>query len=257
MDRWTGKVAVVTGANSGMGAAISKDLAQLGMQVIGLDLQIQTIQENAHKMSRSNVGALYPRICNISEETQVIDSFIWISQKFGGVDVLVNSAGIIRKNMLTNVGNTNDLRDVLQVNVLGLCFCTREAFKSMKERDVSGYIIIINSMAGHSVLSFPGIAPMTNIYAGSKYCLTALSETLRQEIAFLKNKTKVISISPGLTSTNMTRNFSSDKTKNKITDRFPHLLPEDVSNCVKFCLSLPEHVQVNEIMVRAVGENIL
>ncbi|XP_026466756.1 farnesol dehydrogenase-like [Ctenocephalides felis] len=257
MDRWTGKVAVVTGANSGMGAAISKDLAKLSMQVVGLDLQIQTIQENAHKMSRSNGGVIYPRICDIREEKQVVDSFTWISEKFGGVDVLVNSAGIIRKNMLTNVGNTNDLRDVLKVNVLGLCFCTREAFKSMKERDVSGHIININSMAGHSILSFPGIAPMTNIYAGSKYCLTALSETLRQEIAFLKNKTKVTSISPGLTATNMTRNFSSDKTKNKITDRFPQLLPEDVSNCVKFCLSLPEHVQVNEIMVRAVGENIL
>lgn len=54
------------------------------------------MQENALQINRSNDGALYPRICNISKEKQVIDSFTWIFEKFGGVDVLVNAAGIIR-----------------------------------------------------------------------------------------------------------------------------------------------------------------
>ncbi|XP_026466228.1 farnesol dehydrogenase-like [Ctenocephalides felis] len=254
MERWRGKVAVVTGASAGIGEAITKDLVEAGLTVVGLARRKEKMEENAQSMNLKNGGKFYARKCDVSKEQDILDTFSWIKENLGGVDVLVNNAGIVRMNMLTNSGNSDDLRSVLDVNVLGLCFCTREAFNSMKERDVAGHIFHINSVVGHSIPLVPNVPPTMNMYPGSKHCVTALTETLRQEMMYLKSKTKITSISPGVVLTEIFDAAMDEEKKQEFLKYNPYLNPEDISQAVLYCLSTPEHVQVHELTIKPVGE---
>uniref|UniRef100_A0A6M2DFS5 Putative dehydrogenase n=1 Tax=Xenopsylla cheopis TaxID=163159 RepID=A0A6M2DFS5_XENCH len=257
MDRWRGKVAVVTGASSGIGAAIAKDLVEAGLKVVGLARRLDRMEQDASKMNTSKGGSYHPKKCDVSKEAEVIEVFAWVKKTFGGVDILVNNAGIVRNNMLTSPGNSKDLRDVIDVNVMALCYCTREAFNSMKDRDVAGHIIHINSIAGHSIPSMTGAPPTGNIYFGSKHCVTALTENLRQEMIYLKSKTKVTSISPGVVETEIFEGcFPSKEIKDMFLANNPCLQPEDISQAVLYALGTPEHVQIHELTIKPVGEKL-
>ncbi|XP_026466758.1 uncharacterized protein LOC113370303 [Ctenocephalides felis] len=258
MDRWQGKVAVVTGASSGIGAAIAKDLVESGMKVVGLARRLERMEQDAAKMNTSKGGHYYPRKCDVSKEEEILEAFAWVKKTFGGVDVLVNNAGIVRANMLVNPGNSNDLRSVIDVNVMALCYCTREAFNSMKERDVAGHIIHINSIGGHSIPSAGDAPPTANMYFGSKHCVTALTETLRQEMIYLKSRTKVTSISPGVVDTEIfDGSFPSKEIKEMFLANNPSLKSEDVSQAVLYALGTPEHVQVHELIIKPIGEKFM
>ena len=93
-------------------------------------------------------------------------------------------------------GDTKEWKDVFDVNVLGLCVATREAVRDMKKNGVNGHIIHINSVSGHRVASHA-----TSVYAASKFAVTALTETLRQELVAQGSKIKITSISPGYVET--------------------------------------------------------
>lgn len=86
-------------------------------------------------------------------------------------------------------GSTDEWRRVFDVNVMALCICTREAVKIMKENTIAGHIIHLNSVAGHYVPNMP--EPNFNVYPASKFAVTALTESLRQELRFLKTSIKI------------------------------------------------------------------
>lgn len=183
MERWVGKVAVVTGSSAGIGAAIVVDLANAGMIVVGLARRAERVEA----LKSQTKGTIHAMQCDVTSEADITKTFKWIVENLGGVDVLINNAGILRNGNLTAAGNTAVIKEVLDTNVLGVVLCTREAFQSMKSRNVDGHIIIINSVAGHYVPNLPGMA--LNIYSPSKHALTAMTEVLRQE--FLREGTKV------------------------------------------------------------------
>lgn len=113
----------------------------------------------------------------------------------------------------------------------------------MKERDVAGHIIHINSIAGHQVPNFPHM----NMYAASKHAVTAITETMRNELIMLGSKTKVTSISPGVVRTDIVEGLHS-------SDGFPMLESEDIAKAVIYVLGTPPHVQVHELTIKPVGE---
>ncbi|KAK6643399.1 hypothetical protein RUM43_004904 [Polyplax serrata] len=193
MDRWIGKVALVTGASAGIGAAIAEELARKGMRVIGLARRIEKLEEMKEKLGRIK-GELVPWKGDISKQEEISRTFQWIKHKFGTIHVLVNNAGIARHEMLID-GKIEHFREVLDVNVLGLTLCTQFAYKLMKETGVyNGQIININSTAG-SQIPQPNV-PKFNIYGASKYAaINALGETLRQELRHLKSKIRVTKLS--------------------------------------------------------------
>lgn len=94
--------------------------------------------------------------------------------------------------MLLDDNNTKDLKTMLDSNILALCVCTREAIKSMKNREVDGHVVNINSIFGHKINTcVPGTKPINGMYPACKYALTAISECLRQEVIFLEMSTKI------------------------------------------------------------------
>ncbi|XP_068152667.1 farnesol dehydrogenase [Drosophila tropicalis] len=188
------------------------------------------------------------RQCDVSIEQEVIDSFQWIEQTLGGCDVLVNNAGIVRRTNITDSGNSSDLRAVLETNVLGVAWCTREAFRSLQQRHVNdGHVVLINSIAGHSVPMVNGLS--FNMYAPSKHAITAMTEVLRQEFLKKDTKIKVTSISPGVVNTEI-----FDESSVEVATGMPMLQPEDIANAISYCIQTPPNVQIHELTIKPVGE---
>jgi len=179
-DKWIGKVAVVTGSSAGIGAAIFKDFAAAGIHTIGLARRVERVEEIIKQLGATK-GKAYAYKCDVSDPKSVTAAFKWITDKFGVVNILVNNAGIVRSvNILDESDEAFDkMNEVLDTNVRGLTQCTREAYRLMKKSEDYGLIVNINSVAGHIV---PNLGMSMNIYPASKHAVTALTESIRQEL---------------------------------------------------------------------------
>ena len=198
MDRWRGKVAVVTGASSGIGRAIVHALARDGMRVAFCARREDRLDDLTRELldgePAPSAADLLVRRVDMREEAQILELFTRVREKWGGVDVLVNNAGLGHASPLVS-GSTEDWREMLEVNVLGLCVATREAVADMRTRGDDGHVIHIGSMAGHRVPAGAGV------YSATKFAVRALTEGLRQELRALESGIRVTAISPGYVET--------------------------------------------------------
>ncbi|XP_018576886.1 farnesol dehydrogenase-like [Anoplophora glabripennis] len=249
MERWVDKVAIVTGASAGIGAAISKALVEKGIIVVGLARRIEKIEELSNNLVDAP-GKLYAVRCDVTKEDDILKAFKWVTDHIGPVHILVNNAGLTRPTHLLD-GATDEWRRIFEVNVLALCICTREAVKIMKENDIAGHIVHMNSVAGHYVPNMP--KPNFNVYPASKFAVTALTESLRQELRYHELGIKVTSISPGVVGTEFSDGFPDDGTKEAI-DALPRLKAEDIAEGVMYVLSTGPGVHVQELTIRPLGE---
>lgn len=95
MDQWAGKVALVTGASSGIGAEIAKALAKDGMKVIAVARRLENLKELAASIKREFNVEVYPMKCDVQQEEEILKVFKWAEEELGGVDVLINNAGVV------------------------------------------------------------------------------------------------------------------------------------------------------------------
>lgn len=167
VDKWIGKVAVVTGASAGIGAAIFKDFAKSGINVVGLARRSVKVQLLIDEMEPTK-GKAYACKCDISDPKSVEKTFKWIEQHFGVVHILVNNAGVVRQGNVLDEGPEAfvKINEVIDTNVRGLTHCTREAYRLMKKSDDYGLIININSVAGHNVSNYRCLGHLIKIIFG-------------------------------------------------------------------------------------------
>ena len=193
VDKWVGKIAVVTGSSAGIGAAIFKDFAKAGINVVGLARRSEKVEDLIKDLGVSK-GKAYAYKCDVSDPESVKEAFKWIESKFGVVNILINNAGIIRNTKILDDTEESftKLNEILDTNVRGLTQCTREAYRLMKKSDDYGLIVNINSIAGHIV---PFTGHLMNVYGASKFAVTALTETIRQELVIAGDKKVRISVS--------------------------------------------------------------
>ncbi|XP_055372552.1 farnesol dehydrogenase-like [Condylostylus longicornis] len=248
MNRWEKKVAVVTGASSGIGAQIVKDLIKCKITVVGLARRLHKLEELKGAVPNELQNNFHPIKCDVTKENEVNSAFEWINKTLGGTDILINNAGIIRYGRLS-VMNTQDVRDVIDTNIMGIVYCTRNAVESMEKRGVDGHIIMINSIAGHFVPRAMDLTdiPSINIYPPSKFALRIMAEMYKQDFRSMGRKIKVTNLSPGLVKTEIIP-------ESIMTLELPILEVEDVSNSILYVLSTPAHVQISELTIQPVGE---
>ncbi|KAJ9585029.1 hypothetical protein L9F63_020639, partial [Diploptera punctata] len=243
MERWAGRVGVVTGTSSGIGASIAEELVKKGLNVVGIARRVERVEQLA-KSLKSEKGKLYALKCDVSKESEIIEAFHWIKKNLGGVDILVNNAAVAIQAPMIN-GQTEQWKAMLDTNVIGLSICTREALKIMKENGVDdGHIIHINSIAGHRL-------PPSNrsvMYHATKNAVTVLAEGLRRELIKNNSKIKITSVSPGLVETELP--------PKEYLETMPILAPKDIADGVLYVLGTPPHVQVHELTIKPVGEII-
>ncbi|KAK7883082.1 hypothetical protein WMY93_029256 [Mugilogobius chulae] len=251
MERWRGRVALVTGASVGIGAEIAKALVLHGMKVVGCARDVDKIKKLSEECrAAGHSGVLVPYKCDLTNEEEILSMFAYIKVQHQGVDVCINNAGLAHSDTLLN-GKTSAWRNMLDVNVIALSVCTREAYQSMKERNVdNGHIININSV--QRVVSYAE----THFYTATKFAVTALTEALRQELREVKTHIRATSISPGVVNTEFAlRQFAQTEFVSVIAETFKNLTSleaVDVAQAVIYALSAPPHVEVGDVQIQPV-----
>lgn len=240
MYRWQGKIAVVTGASSGIGLAVAKAFLRKGMTVIGLARREQEMEmQMACEEQNKNFCAIK---CDITKEVDVNEAFAKIKRDFGTPQILVNNAGLTTSGSFIETSRS-DWEYVFNVNVIGLLECTQRAILAMREANVEGHIINMNSIQGLQVYNF-GPAHF-NVYSASKYAISAITRTLRNDL--IGNNIRVTSINPGLTDTPLVRGLGVD-------DTMPIIQPEDVADAVLYIVGTPQNVQITDLTIKPLGE---
>ncbi len=235
--------ALITGASSGIGRAIAQRLAEAGYR-LALCAR-RTDRLDALAASLADKTEVITQAVDLRQEADILAWFEQVDRTWGQIDVLVNNAGLGHKAPLIS-GQTADWQDMLAVNVLALCICSREALKRMQPQN-SGHIVHLGSMSGHRVSGGGGMA----MYSATKFAVRSLLEGLRQELRAANSAVRVSAISPGFVETEFAEKFHQDAAKAAETySRFPVLQAEDIAEAVCYVLTQPEHVQIHDILLR-------
>lgn len=192
MERWENHVAVVTGASSGIGASIFENLALAGFIVIGVARRVNLIQAIIDNQSPDVASRMHAYYCDVRLPLSVDNAFDYINSTFGGIDVLINDAGIARPGNLINM-DLMEVHNVIQTNLLGYIYWSRKAAASLIERNAIGHIILIDSVLGHFVPKNKGMS--LNAYPISKYGVTALRDVLAEEFSLIGNRNIKVTVS--------------------------------------------------------------
>lgn len=245
MERFKGKVALVTGASSGIGAAIVRRLARAGMHLAICARRKERMEALADEVRGLGVRCLVVAT-DLRDADQIMDMLAATRAEFGGVDVLVNNAGLGREAPLLD-GETDHWRSMLEVNVLALSIFTREAVADMRTRGDDGHVIHISSMAGHRMPKSPTGA----FYAATKHAVTALTEGLRRELWHAGSRIRVTAISPGFVETEFAAVFRDDPTAPaQAYGQFDCIQASEIADLVAHPLGQPPHVQIHDILLR-------
>jgi thioester reductase-like protein/amino acid adenylation domain-containing protein len=245
--RLAGKVAVITGASSGIGAAVAAGLAKEGAHVALAARRLDALEKVKAKVSGVG-GKILTHKTDITKSEDVASLVKTVEEKLGPVDILVSCAGVMYFTMMANA-QTEEWERTVDVNCKGLLHCLSNLVPGMVKRG-SGHIVAISSDAGRKV--FPGLG----VYSASKFFVEATLQSLRLETA--GTGLRVTGIQPGNTQTDLL-NMSTDQeavkkygepTGAKILD------PTDVAGSIVYALCQPEHVSVNEILIEPRDEPI-
>ncbi|HDB3645983.1 TPA: SDR family oxidoreductase [Staphylococcus aureus] len=227
----TDKVAVVTGAGSGIGEAIATLLHEEGAKVVLAGRNKEKLQNVANQLSQDSVKVVPTDVTNKEE----VDELIKIAQQtFGGLDIVINSAGQMLSFKITDY-QVDEWDSMIDVNIKGTLYTAQAALPTMLEQS-SGHLINIASISGFEVTK------SSTIYSATKAAVHTITQGLEKELA--KTGVKVTSISPGMVDTAITAAYNP-------TDR-KKLEPQDIAEAVLYALTQPKHVNVNEITVRPV-----
>ena len=230
-----GKTAVVTGGTKGIGRAIAESLIKAGMNVSVSARHEREIERAVAELNDTGGGQARAAgfFCDVRDEAQVKAYFAQTVEQFGGVDVLVNNAGIGMFETVESMSG-DDFRAVIETNVCGVFYCCHEAIPLMKQRG-GGYIINISSLAGTNA------HPRMAAYNASKFGLNGFSEALMQEVRH--DNIRVSYIMPGSVNTEFGGDQPSD-------EKSWQLQPADVAQTVINLLSYPDRALASRIELR-------
>jgi 17beta-estradiol 17-dehydrogenase / 3beta-hydroxysteroid 3-dehydrogenase len=229
MTSLTGKIFLVTGASSGIGASLSALLVRQGANVLGVTRR---------------PGALHPQISPIKADLTSRDDISRIFHGLGKIDGLINCAGTAYLSRIVD-GNPADWEEMWRVNVLALALCCQLSLKHFPK--TGGRIVNVSSMSGHRV------PPSGGFYAPTKFAVRAITDSLRSELKAIQSPVQVACVSPGFVDTPLLDNYfrGREETLSKTRAGMKMLRPEDVAHCIMTILTAPPHVEVSDILLRS------
>ena len=241
MAKLDGKVAVVTGASSGIGEATAEALAAEGASVVVAARREDRLQDLVGRIEGAG-GKVLSVSCDVTDEEQAHALIEQAEREFGSVDILVNNAGVMLLSRIDK-GLSDQWRQMFDVNVLGLLYATDAAVRVMK-RQGSGHLVNISSVAGRKVRATGGV------YSGTKWAVNAISEALRMEL--LEEGIRVTIVEPGAVRTELAEHITDEDALDAMSGllSLDILKSEDIANSIVYAVTQPENVSVNELLIR-------
>jgi len=236
------KVAIITGASSGIGRATALALSKAGAKVAIGARRTDKLEELENEI-KQNGGEVISQKLDVTKKSEC-DSFADAAlQKWGSIDILVNNAGLMPLSFVKNL-KVDEWDRMIDVNIRGVLYCTAAVIPHMKEKK-SGHIVNISSVAGRIVF------PAGSVYCATKYAVAAFSEGLRQELS-VRSNIRVTCIEPGVVATDLTNTITDESLQGFVENakKMKTLQAEDIANAILYAVESPNHVNVNEILIR-------
>ena len=242
----SGKVALVTGASSGIGAATALALAQEGAAVALVARREDRLTDLARTIQGlGGRAAVIP--ADIARPEEARSAVARTVTELGGLDILVNNAGLMLLGPVAGA-DPADWHRMMDLNVLALMHLSQAALEPMRQRQ-GGHVVNISSVSGR------GASPTSAGYSATKWAVGGFSEGLRQEVRL--DRIRVTVIEPGVVATELTDHITHQDTKTSYESRISTMTPlepEDIAAAVVYAVTQPERVNVNEILIRPLDQ---
>jgi serine 3-dehydrogenase len=242
VNRIKGKLVLVTGASSGIGAACARRLAREGADLVLWARRVDRLEALAAELGEACRVAIRVASVDVRERDAVTRAVDELARDGRVPDVLINNAGLAAGLAKIQEGDPDDWDRMIDTNVKGLLNVTRAVLPHMVKRN-SGHVVHLGSIAGHWTY------PMGNVYNASKFAVRALTEGINLDLA--GTAIRVSSVDPGLVETEFSEvRFHGDKERAKQTYRgLTPLTGDDIADIVAYVVNLPEHVDVLDVVV--------
>src|SRR5574344_679696 len=237
-----GKIALVTGATSGIGEAVAVSLARAGYDLIITGRRVAQLTRVAKSIENDFKNKVWPLSFDVRELSQVEHYLGALPSRWQEIDLLVNNAGLAVGLNSIQQGVIDDWERMIDTNIKGLLYVSKIVSNLMIKRG-SGHIINIGSIAGKDVY------PNGNVYCATKHAVDAITKSTR--IDLLPYNIRVSQICPGAVETEFSEvRFKGDKERAaKVYTGFKPLTAEDIANAIIFMIDCPPHVNINDMVI--------
>lgn len=242
MGALNGKIALITGASSGIGRACAGVFAREGADLILAARRKDRVKRLSTSMERRHGTRVLPLTLDVRDRAAVEVAIKGLSRSWAKIDVLVNNAGLSRGQDPLQNGRVDDWEEMLDTNVKGLLYVSRAVLPGMVKRR-RGHVVNLGSVAGHEV--YPG----GNVYCASKHAVDALTKGLLMDL--VDTPVRVSTVDPGLVETEFSVvRFHGDRERAKGPYKgMKPLKGQDVAEAILFCVTRPPHVNVNQLRI--------
>jgi hypothetical protein len=241
-DGLDGQVALITGASSGIGEATAEALAGEGASVALAARREDELRSLADRIE-SEGGETLVVPTDVTDEEQVREMVEETVEEFGRLDVLVNNAGVMLLERVAEA-DTDDWRRMVEVNLLGLMNATHAALPHLRERETA-HVVNVSSVAGREA------GETSSGYNATKFGVNGFTEALRQEET--QNGVRTTLVEPGAVDTELQEHIPDDEVQERIeqwVEEMDALTSDDIARSVRYAVTQPDHVSVNELLIR-------
>lgn len=233
-----GKIALITGATSGIGWATAEALASVGYDLIICGRREERLKELSAKLSVKTLQLVF----DVRDRHIVETKLSSLPSDWSAIDLLINNAGNAHGLGKIHEGSIDDWDAMIDINVKGLLYVTKSITPGMVARG-SGHIVNIGSVAGKEAY------PNGNVYCGSKHAVDAINNGMRMDL--LGTGVKVSQICPGLVETefSMVRFKGDEDRSNAVYQGFDALQAEDIADVIQFVVTRPSHVNIADTLI--------
>lgn len=242
------KTILITGASSGIGKACATTFAEHGAKLLLCARRLDRIQTLAKELENQYHIETHTFQLDVTQRQDVKNQIDSLPDEWQNIDVLINNAGLAAGLSSVQAGDIDDWEQMIDTNIKGLLYVTRNVLPMMLQRD-QGHIINIGSIAGHEVY------PNGAVYCATKHAVKAINEGIKKDVH--GSKIRVTAIDPGMVETEFSLvRFKGDKDKAETAYKgMTPLQAQDIADAVYYCASRPPHVNVSDMIILATDQS--
>jgi NADP-dependent 3-hydroxy acid dehydrogenase YdfG len=242
MESVKNKIVFITGASAGIGKACAEIFAENGAKLVLSARRIERVENLAEELKEKFGTESYVFKLDVTDKNEVAEKINSLPDEWKTIDILVNNAGMGRGLNKLYEDNIDGWEEMIDTNIKGLLYVTRNVVPGMAERQ-SGHVINIGSIAGHEAYAGGGV------YCATKHAVNAITKSLRIDV--LDKGIRVSTVDPGMVETefSVVRFYGDEEKAKNVYKGLTPLTGTDIAEAVLFCATRPQHANINEMII--------